>query len=552
MGEIGNPPTLYPVNVPRPWVSSFYEQEFRRDIVLGVEFAYDVTKDRWVPTGPNDQPGDLYVDPLAGDDDAPGDAANPLLTIAEAIARLPRELAHTITVHILDDGTGVPYTYAEQIALANIKVITVGAQLIIRGESIIPTLTSGPQVVAANPLNSGDYRSITVPGAGWTPDELADGRMRVYFTAGPHAGDYAYILRNTADTLICGSQPFTFDGPYGSNDTFEIQQVSTRIQSPGPFLPDSLGLHDLTFLSGIRDPATFDASVVQFEDIEILGDVDLDFAITFEGETFVRFRRCSISGYISTISQGDGDVTFRECGLYTQNRLFSSTPDAPTYFSFFFTGLSGSVNLNLMGSKFSQIDHCVWLPSYDPGDGSVNDYAIITFDGKSCFLSDSWIDGEGAAVPVRLRYSTYGDFRIGGNVVIERSPSSGINTNVRANNVSGGGGSGCIRVSPGSGSPPDIRDNAEYGIDVSGPCRLIMFGEAVSTVPNGIAGYRCRWGAHFEYAGDPGNEPNGLIGPDGVIDFDDRSPAPLILDWTSPDTVGLETLCKLRSEPYVP
>lgn len=166
--------------------------------------------------------GGLDVDPTRPVRIVSGDwSAKPFATIQAAIDALPK---------IGFSGGGLPMTINVGAgSFAGFDIRNFVGTIRINGTRQLSVIASGPNTGTAT---SGASQTITLTGAGWTPDDLV-GRF-INVTAGPGAGNIVPIAKNTIDTL-------TFSKPIGAGTStvFQIEDVTTVITSGGPIVPSS-------------------------------------------------------------------------------------------------------------------------------------------------------------------------------------------------------------------------------------------------------------------------------------------------------------------------
>lgn len=520
--------------------------EILRDFYTGILYRWSATDGTWIPFASTEQPVTLYVDPLGNDADE-GSAAFPLATPQEAVRRLPPEIRHVVLIDI-NDNAGASFVYGEALVVDQFQIFPNGSIRFL-GRTRPAVLLSGPNVVAAAPANFGDDRSLTVvPNPGWTPGDLV-GRM-ARFTVGPHTfWDTCAIIANTNDTIYFGANPQGFLGPYGPADGFDILDITTIIQETNPFGMGSLYVQNNSLDNEYGNPITgAAASTLVFEDLRFDQDPFIGICALFAGSSQTTFLQCVLHGYLFDVRPTGGQLSFIQCGIYHFDRQWASTPSNNGTKSFFNTGIVGSMDLgqSSAGASYTQLMSCNWIPDYTSAD-----YALMHFEGGRIDIGRCWIDGGGMYTPVCIHGDrSFGTMVINASVIIEGSPTSGIDGNFPANTRPWENGVGsCSILLTNTGMMvgeflPDIRNNAFYGIDLTGPYRLISYDQAQSTIPNLLGGCRCRRGAHIQVRGILGQVPT-ICGPAGTdqVDMDDRTP-PWFWLWGD-EVTGLETLCQM-------
>lgn len=528
VGSVGPMPTVFYPTVPRPWVASPYDAEFRRDPVTGTPYVWNVTSGRWEPAGPNDIPFTLYVNGVTGNDAAAGDAANPVRTIQEAVRRLPKRVLHNAVVDIADNG-GAVLLYDEQLLVEDI--VTEGiATLRFVGKNVARI------ALAASPANAGTYRTWTInPSPGWVPNSLVG--MFVLFTAGPHTGLTAWILGNTANTLTLGYYPWPWEGAYGPADAGEIREVTTQIQQQSlPWTPPTLTIKNLS------SPNMSRGRKIEFYSLHILSDLNYRSAIESSGRNFVRFNRCRIDDYFSLDYGSSGFLDFQECMAWTcrtavRGRWFSNYPGTDTSVIFVSGGIIGGFVLNSAnGLNFQAVGTNVVTDPITPTNSPTN---LFLVGGRYVVFANGSIDGGAIRTPILLNEGAFGLLTIW-SMEIFRSNTSAIRFYDQA--LPGMSLHLDEFYDPVWQPLSNLHDNAQYGIDVAATGRVVFFGPTVGAA-NGIGGMRLRDGGFASFIGTVGTEPQ-LAGPapGTAIDFDDRSPT-LWLPFTT-DQTGLETLAR--------
>jgi hypothetical protein len=517
----------------RPW-SAGKDGELRRDPYSGVVYDWSPGAGAWLPYGSTDHDFTLYVDPIGGDDTDVGDVSNPLLTYEEAIARLPKFIRHKVIIDLDDDG-GDTYTYDEFLTVADFVmagkdsgVKTVGKDKLIAA-------------IAADAGMTGDKKEWTVtPDPGWTTDEHV-GRF-ILFTAGPRNGTVAWILSNTNDTLILSVRPFT--GTYGPSDAGEIREVTTIIENVTLAASFFLGTIAFKNIIGTED---FDRNSEPwvFERVHFKGDDLIQFCLSFHLNCNVLFSECRIDDYVFSWPSGGGRVQFwNSLGWPTKSvanrKWFGSTPGNNLTLSVARTGfIGGGIIHNWWygGTLQMTTGNCIADP-INPANT-----AVWFFDLRAgaMSLNGVYVDCNNLGAPLYIGAGGNGELQLNG-VTFKRSINSGIlaptgqsKIHIRIDEVTAFGLS-------------DFADNAEYGIDASGPVVIDLYNVSESSTPNGIAGMRIREGAKVGFFGSIGNEPT-MSGPgpsNDEIDFDDRSPA-MIKTFAGPSATGLETMCRYRN-----
>jgi len=515
-----------------------------------ISYAYEAAGARWVPYGSTRAPVVLYIDGVNGNDGGDGSVLDPVLTIGEAISRIPPEIRHDVTLDI-QDNAGAVFTYDEALVLAN-KAFYPGARLRFLGKTQLAAPATGPNAIAASVLNNGDWRSFqAVPNPGWTPGDLV-GRV-VRFTAGPHSGVNTVVLANTVDTLILATRPTGTQGPYGSPlDAFEIRDHTTVVENLTAVLFNpTLTLGNLKLIASYFDPVSFEPSYVRFEDLRFNGDSFLDFTVVSNGMDYTEFLRNTISGYVSWTSGATGGAfRFSFSGLFTNGTpYFIAAPGTGGHVAFASSGMVGSARIcnRYDGASYSIAYNGVFIP--DPADPT----PIFDFQSGLFVIQSNWIDGQLSNIPIRLWPGCFGCLDVQYGNIIENSPYSGIDGDMSsaASRLDGGSGKATILLGrygilPAGDFVNDIRGNTDYGINLTGMYNLLTYDTSGSTLPNGLGGCRCRWGARIENCAFPGAGPTiaGPLFPIDEIDFDDRL-VPWYLLWTD-DATGLETLCQIR------
>jgi hypothetical protein len=486
VGEIGTPPAFFAPDTPRDLLTpSPTNRVFVTDDYSKITYYWDVDQDRWVAFGETSKDVSFFIDPVAGDDANQGDALNPLLTIMEAIRRIPPLVKHLITLDMVGGSAGAPNLFDEQVTL---EYFTYGA-----GGKII---FSGKEVTnSSNVATGGDFVSIIVGGAGWTPGALVG--QCVVFTAGPHTGlgGRGFILANTADTLRLGRPAFGSEGPYGVGDVFDIRELTCQIKQDSQFfvfptleINNQQGMERFLLTEG----------ELYFEKVIITGDKDLGAGVIFSGGVKAVFEDCRLEDYVTAVAPGEGNVFLFKCmgnleasGL-TSTPWFSSSPGWAGQINTLHTGIVGSLNYDYNSDLRSQLSNSVFRPSPSLGQIFKCRRGVITSVG-------SYYDGLGTAVPFALEDVCEMQIALSDGR-IDNSVRSGI-TPFLAGSVLDGFGQADIRL-----GNMIMDGNAEYAIDLTGP-HVITFDDDVNGDLNGIGGLRLRNGAKAVFKGTVGNEP---------------------------------------------
>jgi hypothetical protein len=156
----------------------------------------------------------LWVDP-SGSDSAMGTQSAPLLTISEALSRVPRYVGHDVTIKV---NAG---TYPESL-LVNVNLLN-ASSLTIEGQSwVVVTPTSG---LATGTVASVSLQTLSVSGAAWDINDFK-GRFLHVLTGGL-AGRYLPIASNTSNTIdLHGNEALT-------GATFEIVKHGVLVTGSG-------------------------------------------------------------------------------------------------------------------------------------------------------------------------------------------------------------------------------------------------------------------------------------------------------------------------------
>ena len=522
--------------------------ELIHDAGTGLTYRWSQNDGAWIAYGTTEQDVTLYVDGVNGDDDAAGDVANPLETIMEAIRRLPPEIRHDVVINLLDD-SGAPYTYEEAISIQNLTIYA-PASVVIQGNSEAAVLATGPNTVAADPANTGDWHSLTVvPDPGWTAGDLR-GRL-VSFSAGPHMGTVCAIVDNTTDTLTFGARATGLLGQYGPNDEFEILDITTLIQNTVPVGIPTLSVHAVESTDNYPGTST-EFSQLEIQQVRILGEIANLWALNIAGPINLKLLNCTVEGLITSPGHCGGSLVLEGSGLYSASRLLDTVLN-DLYIHFYQTGLYGSILLCGLGSggTHALLENSVFV--YDPIS---SDNAVITLDSVSVRMASNYVlggaDGQARVVPISIRSKSQMVLDMPYGNEIEKSFYSGIDGNI--NEYIPGSGTATVILGDYDSLPAgefqnDFRGNSEYGLNLKGQYRLIVHTVQTSTVQNGIGGLRLCWGGYYEFVGVLGSEPT-MDGADGKIDFDDRDPILWQL-WTD-DATGLETLSQMRQNYSLP
>lgn len=514
--------------------------ELIRDNRTGLTYRWSQSDLAWIAYGTTEQDVTLYVDGILGDDANDGAAATPLLTLGAALLRLPPEIRHNLVIDV-QDNAGVALTYEETLVVENFHIYSTGS-LDIVGKHQIAAPATGPGLVAADPANTGDWRSLTVaPDPGWTVGDL-QGRLAI-FTAGPRTGEYCIILNNTSDTIYFGARADAALGQYGPNDGLEIHDITTLIQNTDGTGVATLSIHDVKALEGLT------GSRLGIQYIKVLGEIANSLALELAGPVNVFLQGSTIEGLIFSDGHCGGNFTLDRSGLIHGARLLDTLLN-DLALNLNMTGLCGSMLVagnGAGGTRASIINSVFMFNALNP------DHAILTLDSVSVYMASCYVGGsKGGVVPVSLRSRSNLLLDMPYGNIIEDSAFSGIQGSLNCRIP--GSGTGTILLGSYDALPPgefenDFTGNLDYGLDLTGQYRLIVHTIQTSTVPNGTGGCRLRWGAYYEFAGATGDEPT-ISGASGEVDFDDRTPAVWQL-WTD-DATGLETLTQMRQNPCLP
>jgi len=145
-------------------------------------------------------------------------SAEPFATIQAAIDAVPQTAAYSVTINVAaGDYQGFDLK-GIQCGRGNFSVL--GAQGPV-------TPTTGP---ASGTASSGSVNSLTLTGAGWTPDDFVGKFCKI--VSGQGAGQHFIIATNTADTLTFAARM----SPAPNNTSvFEITEPTTRLTTNGGF-----------------------------------------------------------------------------------------------------------------------------------------------------------------------------------------------------------------------------------------------------------------------------------------------------------------------------
>lgn len=142
-----------------------------------------------------------YIDPVAGDDQARGDAAAPLRSWAELRERQVRGVQRSCTIHLLRDlPESDPLVFDWQIEPLGLVVVQ-GASTLVRSSTITARVV---RAAATNTPNAITDFPLAAPG--WTPDIVGVNGRFVQFTDGPAAGLSGWaVLDLGANQVRCSS-----------------------------------------------------------------------------------------------------------------------------------------------------------------------------------------------------------------------------------------------------------------------------------------------------------------------------------------------------------
>ena len=503
------------------------EGEVLRDYYTGVLFQWSETDSAWYAVLATEKAFTLYVNGGTGNNANAGDAANPLLTISEAIRRLPPRIRHDVVIDVADNA-GAVLLYDERVIIENFTLEN-NATFRIVGKS------RQVAAIAANAASTGTNRTWTiVPNPAWVVN-VHVGKY-VLFSAGPHAGKVAWILANTADTLTLGYRPLPAEGAYGPTDAGDIREISTQLQRSGaPAVNYSLIVKDVQAMQLVNNG-------LSVEYMHVMGDATNRYAIGFSGQGSANFTGCRVDDLVYANPHTGGYYLFESCLAWTcrniaDGRWFETTPGSTFRLSFTAGGVIGGVCLtyqNPGATTFSQTNF-----ETDPAIPANTPPQLIEFSGTLASFALCSMNGGGIATPIYCSGSGSGDLSLGG-MDIFGSDTSGIKCSTEAMS------SVHIRIDENvSAALPvsNIHDNQQFGIDLTGPARLSFFNATVGLANQSagllVGGVRMRDGAVAGFYGTIGQEPTIQDGAGNKVNFDDRTPA-LVIGYDV-ETAGLET-----------
>jgi hypothetical protein len=530
-----NTPSYVIQTIPRPWNAGF-DGELRRDDVAKCSCQYDAVKDRWEPQLATDGIVDLYVDSdlAVGDDDAPGDAANPLFSIQEAFNRLPARIEHQVTINLVQGSAGSPRPYDEKLTVNGFDIAP-GASITVLGGDALAVLATGPNVLAPDPAATGTNHSYTKPGAGWTPGDLVGKFFDCNAGAGSLFRNYYSIIANTSDTLYFGSR-LVFGGPFDVTTGGNIMELTSYIKQESiPFSSTTLFVSDIRGDKNTQPTGGVQRTGLTFEKIWLRGDRDLEFSLGISGPIILNFLKSRVDDYQFADNYVGGSLSFDESLVWvlasggTASQLYRSSPNEGFWLSWGFTGLIGSLSMAQAGRWVTQ-----WVASCGIPDANIP-LPVISFGGgqlsggggRISGIADP-VAGTKVAEPISLTTGAKGIIAMN-DMILEDSPTSGIkSSDVTLSDVDID-----LDQFAGTHGGSDFRNNDEYGVDLRGG-RIVTHGSASvgtlkSTIINGLAGMRLREGATHAFRGTQGFEPT-MAGGAGLneIDFDNKSPAKII------------------------
>lgn len=487
----------------------------------------------WRPVGTTRGAVDFWLDPAAGSDANDGAFATPLQTLQGMIERLPHEINDEINVHFIDGGN--PLLIDEQIRISDLH-LRAGINII--GNTRPAVLPMGPNVVAPNPANVGDYWGLIVPAAAWIPRSLIG--LQAMFTAGPRAGTSCYIIDNGVNTVTFGFRDSPLGGgPFGPADGFDLYENLETIQlSTGAFQFPTMTISNV--VGEAIEPTFLDFTFLKFKDVTIGGDNTFSFSILFNGNCHVSFERCCIADYVGSFTPGSVNLLMLD-GMTWSTRagvpwsLFDPFP--------FFPG--GSVNVVMQMTGVLGGIYVGNRTNFQAYDGNfLSDVAlplagVLHYFGDKAEMSNVGVDGLWSSDPMILMPGAYGMIDLK-SVDFERGFNSGIGPMERNKEI----GNIVLRVDYGAPFPSEFQWNPAYGIEATG-LKVHLWGAVASTMPNGTAGMRLRKGGFLMVNGALPSL-NGPA-PGTNIDFDDRGP-PWFTSWGE-EATGLETLCHQQPQP---
>lgn len=258
-----------------------------------------------LPSTSPTSPLNIYIDPLAGDDDNDGSSATPMRTALETCRRLRGlEEVKNVFFNVLGPmpgsdrfefsfGTGVTNTQADGITIQG-QQVKVATGLVVASAVARSPSTDQPQ-------------TITVTGFDWTPHVgriVRKSGANIYASVAANLGGGTARLDDPYDTTVSAMASFSAGDTV---DVLEMTDLGGGIHARGDVL--SLRVRDAT-LNFSETKITYSGAAADY---------------------FAAFLRCVFKGGMSLL--GGGNVNFTKCA-------FLGTPTQPSLFDFFIPGNS--------------------------------------------------------------------------------------------------------------------------------------------------------------------------------------------------------------------
>jgi hypothetical protein len=225
----------------------------------------------------------LYVRTTGNDSNSGLTEGSALLTIQEAVDRVPKFIKHDITIDI------GPGNFAG-FALANFLLMRGRGTFLVKGTLGTPTLTGATSGTATG----GDTLNVTDSGAGWAVNELRGKFMLV-------DGEYRLVRKNTATNAeLIGPMSASCSGK-----DYEVLEHKTKLTSVNPY---SSGLPAACYIAGNVCHRTN----LTIQDIEATGTTLGFYNYVGFGVHYVRLAATSCAYGIGSQSTS-GECTIEDC-----------------------------------------------------------------------------------------------------------------------------------------------------------------------------------------------------------------------------------------------
>jgi hypothetical protein len=173
-------------------------------------------------------PLDLYVDPVAGDDAAPGTLADPLRTLTAARTRFPARIHHKVRV-LMVPGTYELPSFVGPSYRAPLELVAWQNGALATGTVLLEGVADA----------GSDAITCVVPGGGLGVDAFRGKSLRML--DGVNAGKIRHLKGNSATDLDVGTVPFD-GGAIGVGDAFQVFEPPVVLEVPMTSPDDTLPL----------------------------------------------------------------------------------------------------------------------------------------------------------------------------------------------------------------------------------------------------------------------------------------------------------------------